>query len=95
MGSVLGSVLVLPLSRREPGEVLEDRLRPLEAFAVLVREERDLVLAVPVFLPRGGLFRDEVDAELGQPLADGGRERAPLGLVEREHTAMLVRPDNV
>jgi hypothetical protein len=81
---------VLPLAGRERGEELEDRLRPLEALAVLVREERDLVLALPVFLPRGYLLRDEVDAELGQPLADRGRERAPLRLVEREHIAMLV-----
>jgi hypothetical protein len=29
------------------------------------------VLVLPILLPRGDLFRDEVDAELGQPFADG------------------------
>jgi hypothetical protein len=88
-------VLVLPLSARERGEELEDRVRPLEPLAVTVHEERDLVLALAVLLPRRDLLGDEVDAELGQPLADGGRVRAPLGLVEREHIAMLVWPDNI
>jgi hypothetical protein len=40
-------------------------------------------------LPRRDLLRDEVEAELRQPLAHGGRVRAPLGLVKREHEAML------
>src|SRR6478735_2486119 len=31
------------------------------------------------------LARDEVDAELGQPLADAAGRRAPLGLVQLEH----------
>ena len=44
-----------------------------------------LVLALPVLLARRDLLRDEVDAELRQPLSHGGRIRAPLGLVERQH----------
>jgi hypothetical protein len=40
-------------------------------------------------LARRDLLGDEVDAELGQPLADGGRIRAPLCLVERQHVAMF------
>jgi hypothetical protein len=60
-----------------------------EPLAVAVCEERDLVLALPILLSRCDLFRDEVDAELRQPLADGGRVRAPLGLVEREHARIL------
>jgi hypothetical protein len=47
------------------------------------------VLVLPLLLPRRDLFGDEVDPELRQPLADGGRIRAPLGLVQRQHTAML------
>ena len=47
------------------------------------------MLSFPIFLPRRDLFRDEVDAELRQPLADSGGVRAPLGLVEREHGRIL------
>jgi hypothetical protein len=89
VGTVLRPVLVLELTGRQRLEVLEDGVGSLEALAVPVREERDLVLPVPLLLFRRNLPRHEVDAELGQPLADGSGVRAPLGLVERQHAAML------
>jgi hypothetical protein len=89
MRAVLRAVLVFRLARRQRLEELEDGFRPFEALAVAVREQRDLVLALAVLLPRRNLFRDEVEAELRQPLANGRRIRAPLGLVEREHRGMF------
>jgi hypothetical protein len=89
--SVLRAVLVLRLPRLQPAQVLEDRVRSLETLAIFRDEERDLVLALAVLLPRCYLFRGEVDTELRQPFAHGGRVRAPLGLVERQHERMLDR----
>jgi hypothetical protein len=85
----LRSVLALRLSGLQRREVGEDRVRSLEALALVGDEERDLVLALAILLSRRDLFRDEVEAELRQPLAHRGRVRAPLGLVKREHEAML------
>jgi len=85
VGAVLRTVLPFRRSGCQRLEVLEDRFGSLEPLAVTVREERDLVLAFPVLLARSDLLRDEVDAELGQPLADGGGVRAPLCLVQRQH----------
>ena len=90
MGTVPRTVLVLPLAGRECLEILEDNVGSLEPLAVVVREKRDLVLPFPILLPRRYLLRDEVDAQLRQPLADGGGVWAPLGLVERQHEPMLV-----
>jgi len=87
--AVLRAVLVLRLAGNQELEELEDGVGSLEPLAVAVHEERDLVLPFPIFLPRRDLFRDEVDAELRQPLADSGGVRAPLGLVEREHGRIL------
>jgi hypothetical protein len=89
VGAVLRAVLVLRFPWRQRLEELEDGVRPLEAFAVAVREERDLVLALAILLPRRDLFRDEVEAELRQPLAHGRRVRAPFGLVQRQHGGMF------
>jgi hypothetical protein len=89
MRTVPRAVLVLRRSRRERREKLEDGLGPLEPLAVAVREHGDHVLPLSILLARGNLLRDEVDAELRQPLAHGGRVRAPLGLVQRQHGAML------
>ena len=89
MCSVLRSVLALRLPGLQRCEVLEGGVRPLESLAVGTDEERDLVLAFTVFLARRYLFREEVDSELRHPLPHGGRVRAPLGLVERQHRAML------
>jgi hypothetical protein len=88
--AVLRAVFAFRLARPEGSEVGEDLVRSLEPLAAVRHEERDLVLALAVLLPRRDLFRDEVDAELRQPLADGGGVRAPLGLVQRQHKAMLV-----
>jgi hypothetical protein len=85
----LGAVLVFRDTGGKPSEIVEDGLRPLEPLSVPVREERDLVLSDPILLPRRHLLGDEVDAELGQPLAHGGGVRAPLGLVQREHGGMF------
>jgi hypothetical protein len=82
-------MLPLRLAGLERREIGEDLVRSLEPLAAVGHEERDLVLAFPVLLSRGDLLGDEVDAKLRQPLANGGRVWAPLGLVEREHEAML------
>ena len=89
VGAVLRSVLVLIFAGGQRPEELEARVGAFEPLAIPVREERDLVLALAVFLSRRDLLRDEVDPELRQSLPDGGRVRAPLGLVERQHVAML------
>ena len=88
-------VLVGVLPRLELLEVAVDRARPAEEAAVLGLESRDPV-AAGGGLERGALLgpgldlaRDEVDPELGEDLADGRRERAPLGLVEREQASAL------
>ena len=47
------------------------------------------MLALPILLPQRDLLRHEVDAELRPTLADGGRVRAPLGLVQRQHVAAM------
>jgi hypothetical protein len=77
-------------------EVAQDRLPVVNRRAVLEDEERDLVVAaglaahlVAVLLVGRDLLRDEVDAELGQPLTHAVRVRAPLGLVEREHGRLV------
>jgi predicted membrane chloride channel (bestrophin family) len=90
MRAVLSSVLALGFALLQRCEVAEDLVRSLVSFAVIGHEQRDLVLAFPILLPRRDLLRDEVEAELRQPLAHRRRVRAPLGLVQREHTAMLV-----
>ena len=92
VGAVLRAVLVLGLSRGQRLEELEDGVGSLEALAVAVCEQRDLVLPVPIFLPRRDLLCDEVEAELRQPLTDGGRIRAPLGLVELDHIPTFADP---
>src|SRR6185437_766052 len=89
MRAVLRAVLALSLAGLERCEIGEDLVRPLEPLAVVRHEQRDLVLVSAILLSRRHLLRDEVEAELRQPLADGGRVWAPLGLVEREHEAML------
>jgi hypothetical protein len=89
VGSVLRAVLVFRDTGGQTREIVEDGFRSLEPLAITVREQRDLVLAVPILLSRRHLPGDEVDAELGQPLAHGGRVRAPLGLVQREHGGMF------
>jgi len=89
VGAVLRAALVLRGSRRERREKLEHRLCSLEPLAVAVREHRDLVFPLAVLLARRDLLRDKVDPELRQPLSRGGRVRAPLGLVQRQHVAML------
>ena len=77
--------------RLEPLQVAEDRPRAVEEAPVVGLERRDLVVTgalaqgVALLGPRLDLLRDEVEPELGQHLADGGGERAPLGLVERQH----------
>jgi hypothetical protein len=87
--AVLGPVRQLRVSGRQGREEFEDGFRPLEPLAVAIDEQRDLVLALTVLLSRRYLLRDEIDAELSEPLADGRRVWAPLGLVEREHEPML------
>lgn len=82
---VLGGVR----SRLELAQVAVDLARAMEETAVLGLERGDLVGARDrlepgaLFRPRLNLPRDEVDTELGEDLADGGGEGAPLGLVER------------
>src|SRR2546423_2179589 len=85
--SVLGSMLRgLTLA-----QVREDRSRAAEEAAVLGLEHRNLIAACdlpqpgPLARPRLDLARDEVEPELGQHLAHRRGERAPLGLVERQH----------
>ena len=89
MGAVLRAVLSLRLSRLECREIGEDLVRSLESLPAVGHDEGDLVPASAVFLAWRDLLRNEVDAELRQPLSHGGRIRAPLGLVERQHRAML------
>src|SRR5437763_709599 len=77
-------------------EEREDLARPDERRAVrdehgdLVRarlvDERD-----PLLGPRRDLVGDELEAELRHPLADRGRERAPLRLVELDHSSRSSR----
>jgi hypothetical protein len=92
MCAVLRAMLPVCISRRQRREVVEHGFGSLEALAVSVREEWDLVLPVPILLSRRDLPGDEVDTELGQPLAHGGRVRAPLGLVQRQHGGVFDRP---
>ena len=79
------------LPRFAVAQVAEDLARPVDEAAVLGLERRDLVLprevaqVLAVLRPRFDLPRDEVDPELGQDLAHRGGERAPLGLIERQH----------
>src|SRR3954467_15715398 len=84
-----------PVRRRELpsvaiAEVREDRARPTIEAAVLVLENRDLIRAghalqlMAILGPWFDLACDEVDPELCQDLAHCGRERAPLGLVQRD-----------
>src|SRR5206468_6649408 len=87
MLEVSRAVFALVLPRVERREVREDRARPGVANAVLGLERRDLVDRRAVLGPWLDLTRDEVDAELGQALAHGRRERAPLGLVQGDHSA--------
>jgi hypothetical protein len=89
VGAVLRSMRAFRLSRLERREIGEDLVRPLEPLAPVGDEKRDLVLALSILLPRRDLLRDVVEAELRQPLADGGRVRAPLRLVEGQHTPLL------
>lgn len=89
MRPVLKAVLVLRLAAAKCCEIVEDRLRPLEPLTVAVREKRDLVLPLALLLLGRHLSRDEVDAELRQPLTHGRRVRAPFGLVEGEHEPMF------
>ena len=78
------------LPRLELLQVPVDRACAAEEAAVLRFEGRDLVgpgdraQAVSLLRPGLDLAGDEVEAELGEDLADGRRERAPLGLVERQ-----------
>jgi len=85
VGAVLRAVLALRLLAVQRREVREDGVCPLEPLGVVGHEQRDLMLALPLLLPRRDLLRHEIDAELSQPLAHGGRVGAPLGLVERQH----------
>lgn len=89
MRPVLRPVLALRLSRLQRGEIGEDLVRSLEPLAAGRHEQRDLVLSYAILLSRRDLLCDEVDAELGQPLAHGGGVGAPLGLVKSQHEAML------
>ena len=79
----------------ELGEVPVDRASALEEEAVLGLEGRDLVgagesaQAGTLLGPGLDLARDEVEAELGEDLTDGGGERAPLGLIERQQRLAL------
>ena len=73
----------LPRRGDTPGDAMPDwdahlpshpLLTPLrrmdrQMLAVLRHEQRDLVLALPILLPRRDLARDEVHAELRQALA--------------------------
>jgi hypothetical protein len=72
MGAVLRAVLARRLSRLECREIGEDLVRSLESLPPVGHEERDLVLTLPLLLPRRDLLRDVVEAELRQPLAHGG-----------------------
>ena len=84
---VLGGVL----PALELAQVPVDRARPAEEAAVLGLQRGDPVGArngpqrSPLLGPRLDLARDEVEAELGEDLAHRARERAPLGLVQRQH----------
>jgi hypothetical protein len=69
-------------------QVLEDRVLARDDLAVVGDEHRDLVGSgrLPhsdsVVRLRGDLPCGEVEAQLGQPLADAVGMRAPLGLEE-------------
>jgi len=91
VGAVLRAVLALRLSPFECREIGEDLVRPLEPLPAVAHEERDFVSTLPIFLPWGDLLRDEIDAELRQPLAHGGRVRTPLSLIERQHEPLFAR----
>src|SRR5580765_2361585 len=79
----------------EPAQVGEDLAGPDEELSVLGLERGDLVgarhglEARALLRPRLDLACHEVEAELREDLAHRRRERAPLGLVERQHRASL------
>ena len=75
-------------------EIVDDPLGADDDGAVLEQEHghgADAGAELELVAERGVLrylARDEVDAELGQPLADALGAAAPLGLVELEHQSI-------
>src|SRR5690349_23038529 len=86
-GAMLGGVLVLV----EAPQVPEDLAGARVALAVLGLQCGDLQLSLALLRVRLHLPRDEVEQELGQPLANGRRVRAPLRLVQRQHPSSSSR----
>src|SRR6266508_505777 len=83
------------LAGPELTQVAVDLACSAEEATVLGLESRNLVRAGDrpqlgsLLRPGRDLASDEVEIELGENLADGGGERAPLGLVERQHPSAL------
>src|SRR5581483_4782585 len=86
------------LPRLERLEMPVDRAGPDDDLAVVELEDRDRVRPgdapqlAPVLRIRLDLLRDEVEAELRQHLADGGRVRTPLRLPQGQHGTLRLAP---